>query len=158
MKPPVIIITMLALLACARAAELRLPDPLTANDGARITSVTAWSKRRAELLELFRANIYGRTPVGRPDSLKFDVTEVATNAMAGKATRKQVRISYRGPGGDGAIKLVLFTPNALSKPAPCFLLICNRSITNIDATRENKSEFWPAEELIARGYAAAAFY
>jgi hypothetical protein len=110
------------------------------------------------LLELFRENIYGRAPVGRPDSLKFDVTDVATNAMDGKATRKQVKISFRGPGGEGAIKLVLFTPNNAPKPAPCFLLICNRSVTNIDATRENKSEFWPAEEMIARGYAAAAFY
>ena len=37
-------------------------------------------------------------------------------------------------------------------------MICNRPKENIDPTRENKSEFWPAEEVIARGYAVAAFH
>jgi len=141
------------------AAELRLPDPLISTNGTKITSPAAWPKRRAELLELFRENVYGRMPVARPESLKFDVFDVATNAMDGKATRKQIRISYRGPGGEGALKLVLFTPNNPSKQPPaCFLLICNRGVSNIDPTRVVKSDFWPAEQIVARGYAAAAFY
>jgi hypothetical protein len=79
--------------------------------------------------------------------------------MDGKATRKQVKISYRGPGGEGSLKLVLFTPNDAKTPAPCFLLICNRpAAANIDPTREVKSPFWPAEQIVARGYAAAAFF
>jgi hypothetical protein len=41
---------------------------------------------------------------------------------------------------------------------PTFLLICNRSPDNIDPTRQKKSEFWPAEEAMARGYGMAAFY
>lgn len=147
-----------AVCLASMGAKLRLPDPLTTTAGARVISSAEWPKRRAELLELFRENIYGRMPVGRPDSLKFDVFDVATNAMDGKATRKQVKISFRGPGGEGAIKLVLFTPNAATQPAPCFLLICNRSVTNIDPTRQMKSDFWPAEQIVARGYAAAAFF
>jgi dienelactone hydrolase len=112
--------------------------------------------RRPEILELFRTHVYGRAPVGRPASLKFEVMESAKGVMGGAATRKQVRISYRGPGGEGAIKLVLFVPER-AKPAPCFLLICNRGATNIDPTRAIKSAFWPAEQIVARGYAAAAF-
>ncbi len=38
------------------------------------------------------------------------------------------------------------------------LLICNRGLENIDPTREKKSPFWPAEEIVARGYAAATFH
>lgn len=45
----------------------------------------------------------------------------------------------------------------VQNPRP-FLLIYNRSVTNIDPTRVLKSDFWPAEEMIARGYAAAAFF
>ncbi len=142
----------------ASAAELPLPNPLVFSNGVPVGSPTDWRKRRAELLESFRENIYGRAPIGRPELLKFEVFDSATNAMNSQATRKQVRISYRGPGGEGAIKLALFTPNNASKPAPCFLLICNRSVTNIDPTRALKSDFWPAEEIIARGYAAAAFF
>lgn len=154
-----LVLPLFVCVAAAVAADLSLPDPLVAANGSRITDVSAWrSQRRPELLELFRDNIYGRMPVRRPESLKFDITESATNAMDGQATRKQVRISYRGRGGEGAIKLVLFSPNRARKPAPCFLLICNRSITNIDPSRTIKSDFWPAEEIVARGYAAAAFF
>src|SRR5215207_4176990 len=152
-----------ALLALAvgtiAADDLKLPDPLLTKSGAKVDSADAWFKtRRPEVLELFRETIYGRAPVGRPADLAFQVFDSAADAMDGKATRKQVKISYRGPGGEGAIKLVLFIPNDAPKPAPCLLLICNRPITNIDPTRATKSPFWPAEAMVARGYAAAAFF
>lgn len=140
--------------------DLKLPDPLVTLSGEKVTTAEAWQKtRRAEVLELFRKHVYGRAPVGRPADLKFEVIDSAADAMEGKATRKQVKISWRGPGGEGALKLVLFIPNGLTKPAPCFLLICNRpAAANIDPTRAVKSPFWPAEEIVARGFAAAAFY
>lgn len=142
------------------AADLKLPDPLLTLGGEKVTTKEAWqTTRRAEVLELFRKHVYGRAPVGRPEDLKFEVIDSAPDAMEGKATRKQVRISWRGPGGEGSLKLVLFIPNGLNKPAPCFLLICNRpAAANIDPTRAVKSPFWPAEQIVARGYAAAAFY
>lgn len=143
--------------AALQAAELRLPDPLTTTNGTKVTSADMWRQvRRPEILELFRTHVYGRMPVRRPDSLKFETLESAQGVMNGAATRKQVKISFRGPGGEGAIRLVLFVPERV-KPAPCFLLICNRGATNIDPTRAVKSPFWPAEQIIARGYAAAAF-
>jgi len=142
------------------AADLQLPDPLVLQNGERVSTPEAWkTTRRPEVLELFRKFVYGRAPVGRPADLKFEVFDSAADAMDGKATRKQVKITWRGPGGEGALRLVLFTPNAAKKPAPCFLLICNRpAAENIDPTRQVKSPFWPAEEIVARGYAAAAFF
>jgi hypothetical protein len=144
--------------ATCSAAEMRLPELLTTLDAKKAETAGQWvSKRRPEILELFRTNIYGRAPVGRPDNLKFDVTSVDRNAMGGTSTRKLVEISYAGKGEE-KIQLLLFVPNKSAKPAPCFLLICNRSPTNIDPDRVIKSGFWPAEEMVARGYAAAAFY
>lgn len=143
----------------AQDAKLKLPNPLVTAKGERIYTLEGWMLRRPEVLELFRTNIYGRAPIGRPEGLRFEVVETEPKAMDGKATRKQVKIHYRGAGGEGAINLVLFTPNEAPKPAPCLLLICNRPAgKNIDPTRANKSPFWPAEAMIARGYAAAAFY
>jgi dienelactone hydrolase len=137
---------------------LRLPDPLVANDGTTIATAAQWqSKRRAEILDLFREHVYGRDPIQRPGTLAFSVKETEPNAMQGKATRKLVTISFRGPGGGGAINLILFVPNGRTKPAPAFLLITGIARA-IDGTRENKSAFWPAEEIVARGYAAAAFW
>jgi dienelactone hydrolase len=141
------------------STNLVLPDALVTLDGQKVTSPELWrSRRRAEVLELFRTNVYGRAPVGRPAQLKFEVAETNANAMDGRAVGKQVTISYQGPGGEGAIHLVLFVPRGTKAPAPCFLLICNRGKGNIDPSRARKSPFWPAESLIARGYAAAAFY
>ena len=44
-----------------------LPDPLTLNSGQRVTTASVWnSQRRAELLELFEREVYGRTPKETP--------------------------------------------------------------------------------------------
>ena len=137
---------------------LNLPDPLTTEAGEKVNSTADWeTKRRGEILELFRTHVYGRMPVGRPDDLQFRVEKTDPQAMGGAATLRQVAIEYGGPGGKGKINLVLFVPNKRKGPAPAFLLICNRPASNIDPTREKKSEFWPAEQIIERGYAAAAF-
>jgi hypothetical protein len=147
-----------ALLFPGPVTAIDLPDPLLTNAGEKVRSGSDWkSKRRAEVVELFRENVYGRSPVGRPARLRFDVVEPGTEAMDGKAVRKQVRIGYSGPGGEGSFRLLLFVPKA-RKPSPCMLLICNRDPENIDPTRAVKSPFWPAEEIVARGYVAATFH
>jgi pimeloyl-ACP methyl ester carboxylesterase len=90
--------------------------------------------------------------------MKFEVFDIAPDAMGGKAVRKQVKITLPGKGGEAGIRLLLFLPKDAAKPAPCLLFICNRGLDNIDPTREKKSPFWPAEEIVARGYAAATFH
>lgn len=153
------LVSLLMASTALAADEIKLPDPLVMNDGTRVASAELWkTKRRAEVLELFRENVYGRAPIGRPDTLAFALTNSAADAMDGKATRKLIRIAYAGPGGKGGINLILFVPNDARKPVPCFLLICNRGQENIDPTRAQKSPFWPAEQIVARGYAAASFW
>ncbi len=144
----------------ANAADgLSLPDPLKSIKGKKITSPKEWrNTRRQEILELFRTNVYGRAPVGRPDKLRFEAKETTKTALSGKATRKLVDIHFSGPGGKGTIHLAVFIPNDVGKPVPGFVLICNRSRTNIDPTRKSKSPFWPVERIVERGYVAAAFH
>lgn len=154
-------ISVMLFLACAATApagESALPDPLIAADGTPVRSADAWTARRAELLELFRREVYGRAPVERPADLTFTVAETTPGMMDGAATRKQVRIAWKGPGGSGGLDLLLFVPSTHAKPVGCFLLICNRGSDNTDPTRSVKKPFWPAESIIARGYAAAVFH
>ena len=141
------------------AAAYTLPDPLISQAGRKITTAAEWEKsRRPEVLELFREHVYGRMPT-TPYRQTFTVVNENPRAMNGAATLKQIAIKIEADGGKPVtINLSLFIPNARTKPVPAFLLICNRSIDNIDPTREKKSEFWPAEEGIARGYAMAAFF
>lgn len=139
------------------APAFTLPDPLVTNAGRTVTSAEEWKTlRRPEVLELFREHVYGRVPATAYRT-SFKVTE-DRKAMKGAATLKHVTITIESGGKSLAFDLNVFVPNRVAKPVPAFLLICNRGVENIDPTREKKSEFWPAEEVIARGYAVAAFF
>lgn len=155
-----------ALLSCvvgASAAEPRLlhaplPDPLRAPDGSRITNAAQWTnEQRPRVLELFRTNVYGRTPVGRPERMTFEVREENPAAFGGKARRKVVRINYAGPGGAGHIDATIYSPTATAVVG-CFILINNRTREIIDQVEAKPTEFWPVEAIVARGYATAAFH
>lgn len=140
------------------APAYTLPDPLLTADGRKITAPSDWKNiRRPEVLELFRKHVYGRVPATAYEK-SFKVVNRDAKAMDGAATLKQVEITITANGKSLVIHLSLFVPNQASKPAPAFLLICNRNPDNIDPTRKVKSGFWPAEEAIARGYAIAAFH
>src|SRR6516164_1917642 len=39
-----------------------LPDPLVMNDGTKVATPAQWTKRRAEIKELFDREVYGRVP------------------------------------------------------------------------------------------------
>ncbi len=135
-----------------------LPDVLTTADGGKILTRDDWNSiRRPEILELFRKNVYGRFPA-TPYQTSFKVTSEDPKALAGAATLKQVDVIITSGGKSLTIHLVLFVPNKAPKPVATFLLICNRSPEDIDPTRKTKSDFWPAEEVVARGYGIAAFY
>ena len=154
----------LACLALAQGAVAGLepenvPDLLTTFKGQKVTTVEQWEKVRApELRAEFMREEYGRRPVERPKELSFALAEPDAEMMDGKAIRKRVRVSYAGKYGKGEFTFTAFIPKQ-QKPAPAFVLICNRPPDeNIDPAREKKSEFWPAEEIVARGYAAIAFW
>ena len=138
--------------------DYTLPDPLIALDGDKVRTDRMWREsRRGEILELFRENVYGRVPDTRYTKT-FSLVNSDINAMDGEATLKQVDIIINRSEDSIIIHLSLFVPNKNEKPVPVFLLINNRDPENIDPTRQKKSEFWPAEEVISRGYAIAAFY
>lgn len=136
-----------------------LPDVLLTLKNQKITNQKDWFKlRRPEVLELFTQEVYGRVPKSSYQTT-MKVVKEDPHAMNGAATLKLIDVILTANNKSLTIHLGLFVPNKVPKPVPAFLLICNRPpAENIDFTREKKSEFWPAEEVIARGYAVAAFY
>lgn len=151
MKIPLILLS-LALMAPAYELPPVLGDP-------PVTSSGEWTAtQRPATLELFEKHVYGRNPVGKPADLAFETVEESPGTLGGTATRKIINITYSGPGGKGSIRLILFIPEGIGKPAPGFLLICNRSPDNIDPTRVKQSDFWPAEEIVKRGFVAASIH
>jgi hypothetical protein len=136
----------------ARVAPYTLPDLLGTPAPA---SPAAWGARRAAILELFRSHVYGRRP-GPPERLTFETLEDASPAMNGTATLTRVAIVSAQGKRTHRFELALFLPAAGSARVPVFLLINNRPFSNTDPTRKERSGFWPAEEMIARGYGIAA--
>lgn len=139
----------------ARIPEYTLPDPLRA-DREVVRTPEEWRTRRAEILSLFREHMYG-WPAPAPEQLAFEIIAEDPAAMDGAAHLKQVEVVSRQSGREHRFEFVLFLPNRVEGPAPVFLLLNHRPDSNTDPSRAEKSEFWPAEEVIARGYGIAAF-
>lgn len=142
------------------AVPRNVPELLTTEKGEKVADRTTWEKtRRPEIRAFFEKYVYGRRPVERPPRLSFSLAEPDKVMMDGAALRKRVRVEYGGAYGTGSFVFTAFIPRTCSKPAPSFVLICNRNPQlNIDPERVNRTGFWPAEELVARGFAAIAFY
>ena len=87
--------------------------------------------------------------------MSFDVYDVS-EALGGKAVRKLVRVTYKGPNGTFSFPFTAFIPKT-EKPVPAFVLAANIKRGTLDEKKGLSSVFWPVEEIIARGYATAAF-
>lgn len=147
------------LIAASEPALRPVPAPLVSRDGQTITTPEAWAQaRRPELLELFRAHVYGRDAVGRPETQAVEIEEADTSAFAGLAVRRRIRLRQTGPGGELAIRATLYLPAGDAKPRGCFVLIVNRSRRIIDDAESSPVDFWPVRDIIERGYATVAFH
>ncbi len=98
-----------------------LPDPLKFNDGKPVKSAKDWTKRRAEIVELFDREVYGRVPKNVPK-----VTwEVASNEEGTNGDVPIVTKILKGhvdnsmdPDIKVDIDLMLVTPAKATKPVP----------------------------------------
>jgi hypothetical protein len=166
----------------SKVGSYTLPDPLVLLNGQRVTDAQMWrDQRRPEILQLFEKYVYGKMP-GRPEAMSFHVQSVASDALGGTATRKQVRICFSKDPKGPKMDLLLYLPNAAAKPVPMFLALnfggnqavhadpgialCEswiheklaHGIVNNKATEQSRGSEcsrWPVEKILARGYGLA---
>ena len=62
-----------------------LPDVLKMKDGSRVTNVEQWTKRRAEILEDFEREVYGRVPANTP-KVTWEVVSTTNGTQNGIPT------------------------------------------------------------------------
>ena len=117
---------------------------------------------REETLDFFERNVFGRVPdAARHPAVSFEELAPEAPAMDGRAVRRQVRVRFAGPGGEGHFDLLAFIPAVATsdKPVPAALLLCNRDpAENMDPDRVRRTPFWDAERIVSRGWAALAFH
>src|SRR3954447_26553149 len=105
----------------AKIPAYTLPDPLTLANGKKVSNAKTWrDKRRPEILELYKTQVYGRSP-GRPDKMTFRVASTEPRALEGKATRKEIRVLFNGDPDGPKMNILIYLPNSASRPAPAFL-------------------------------------
>ena len=129
----------------------RLPDLLTMNDGRNVKTPDEWRMRRRELLELLSREEYGFSPAA-PESVRGVIDPASgrgeASVYAGKATQRQIRLSFDTPGGEFAFPVTLITPERVAK-APAFVYLGFQS--------DIPSPYLPMEEIIDHGFALASF-
>jgi len=167
----------------AKVPKYTLPDPLVCSDGQRVTDANVWrEKRRPEILRLFETEVYGKVP-GPPKDMSFQVRSVATDALEGKATRKEIRVSFsRDPKGP-KMDILIYLPNVATRAVPLFMGLNfqgnhavrkdpgitlsdswmreGKGVANHRATEESRgaaASRWAVEKILARGYGLATIY
>jgi hypothetical protein len=126
-----------------------LPNPLVLANGGKVADARTWTeKRRPELLRLFETHVYGRTPSGGPRP-RFEIVKTDPSALGGRATRKEVAITFGEGAAARRMNLLVYLPNGTRAPAPAFLGL---SFERNDAVK------WPVETIVDRGYALATAY
>lgn len=101
-----------------------LPDPLVFDDGKPVKTVADWKKRRAEIVEHFDREVYGRVPKDVP-AVKWEVTETVKEKVGGiDVTTKRLvgkvdNSSY--PHVKVEIQLSVTTPTAAPGPVPVMM-------------------------------------
>lgn len=106
----------------AAVGDYVLPDPLVCTDGTAVTNAETWfTLRRPEILASYREKIFGHRP-GAGTNVTFTVWEKSTNALGGRAVRKQVEINFSGTPAGPFTHLLLYTP-AGRPAAPTFLCL-----------------------------------
>ena len=169
----------------AKVPEYTLPDPLITSKGERVTSADMWNTtRRPEILRLFEAQVYGRSP-GKPADMVFETFSIDDKALGGKAVRKQVSVLFSGKKDGPKMDILIYLPAGATGPVPLFVGLNfqgNHSVhadagirlstnwmrerddgTVVDHRATEKargaaSSRWPVEKILARGYGLATIY
>ncbi len=163
----------------AKVPKYTLPDPLVMRNGERVRDATTWfERRRPEILELYRSEVFGRSPA-RPAALDFEIVATDQAALGGKAVRKRVFLWPAGKEGP-KMDLLLYLPAGANKPSPVFLglgFLGNHSVAadpgvplaeewTRDAvkfqpgasSRGSAAAAWQLEKILAHGYGLATVY
>jgi hypothetical protein len=167
----------------SKVPQYTLPDPLVTAGGQQVTNAEDWfQKRRPEILELFRSQMYGRSPAP-PADVRCAVTSAEPRALGGKAVRKEVSVFFTASPEGPRMDLLIYLPAGVTRPVPMFVGLNFRGNQSIrsdpaiamskqwmrsgtgvvdhratEATRGAAASRWAVETILSRGYGLATIY
>ena len=127
-----------------------LDDPFTFLDGRKVKTAADWKARRAELLELFQTELYGRLPP-KPETMVVEKTsEKLTEDRF--AYERRYRLWFRADKTGPVIDWIVFVPRFAKGKVPVFLHL-NYKGNDFIATGKTNHYTLPLEQIAAHGYA-----
>lgn len=124
-----------------------IPDILTFNNGAKLTSADQWEARRREIVKLLADEVYGHTPENN-FNVSSEIISYSEKDCAGKASYTQVKIKVETDDGIFSFPVYQFIPLNVEKP-PVLMQIAFRD--------EIPDKYMPVEEIIDNGFALIMF-
>jgi hypothetical protein len=133
-----------------------LPDPLIFKDGTKVSTADQWTKRRAEIVEDFDREVYGRVPANVP-SVRWIIIEEKDSSIG----KYPVNIKHlKGhvdnsayPAVNVDIDLTLTTPANPQKPVPVIIELGWKFPAHWKMPKE-ESPTWQ-EQLLDKGWGYA---
>lgn len=105
----------------ATANRWPIPDLMTFKDGSKVTDAGQWPARRAEILEEFEREVYGRIPKNVPP-VRWEVTSTTRGEVGGVATVTKTLVGHVDnasyPLVEVDIQASLTTPAEAAGPVP----------------------------------------
>ena len=146
-----------------------LPDLLVDNNGQAVATKKQWKKkRRQEVMALFKEYVYGYLPDAKVDA-SYKILEQSDKALDGKATRKQIEITWMGNGTSRKALLLMYLPNT-KKKSPVFVnfnflgnatLSADPNVIPSQYSRQGiayQKRRWPLHKIIDAGYGVATLH
>ena len=146
-----------------------LPELLVDNDGKAVATKKQWKeKRRQEVMTLFKEYVYGYLPDAKVEA-SYKVLEQSDQALDGKATRKQIEITWTGNGTSRKALLLMYLPNT-KKKSPVFVnfnflgnatLSADPNVIPSQYSRQGiayQKRRWPLHKIIDAGYGVATLH
>ncbi len=105
-----------------KVPEYTLPDVLLCQDGGKVTNAVEWfSRRRLEVLDIFRKNMYGEM-LPRPENMRTELLSEKADALGNTAIRREIRVHLEmNNGKKHFFDLLLYLPKNAQVPVPAFL-------------------------------------
>jgi hypothetical protein len=179
-----------ALLLIAAAMRLGAQSPDVIYDEARVPQYTlpdvlgsvkdraSWKKQRVRLLELYRREVFGRSPEKSP-ALAWEAGATDRQALGGRAVRKIVTLYFGGKNATPRARLLMYLPAAAIRPAPVILGLSFAPIQTVandpgvplgdewirnvkqpgqEKSRGAQAQQWQVDQILAHGYGLAVMY
>ena len=124
-----------------------MPDPLTMNDGTKVTTPEQWRARRQEMIQILEDYTYGHMPPP-PGNVTAETTTASRRISAGdlQADYRMLHLGF-GPDAELGFDLGIFTPATEAADGYPVLVYLTSSAA--------QNSLGAASAALARGYAVA---